>query len=33
MLHIKFHGNRFTGSGEEFGGLLPYMGVAIVLVM
>ena len=33
MLHIKFRGNRPTGSGEEdFEGFLPYMGVAAILV-
>ena len=26
MLHTKFRGNRFTGSGEE--DFLPYMGMA-----
>ena len=34
MLHTKFHGNQSTGSGEEdFEGVLPYMGVATILVM
>ena len=34
MLHIKFHGNRHTGSREEdFEGFLPYMGMAAILVM
>ena len=34
MLHTKFRGNRSTGSGEEdFEGVLPYMGVAAILVM
>ena len=33
MLHTKFHENRLTGSGEEaFGRVLPYMGVAAILV-
>ena len=34
MLHTKFHGNRPAGSGEEdFLRVLPYMGVAAILVM
>ena len=35
MLHTctKFRGNRSTGSGEDFEGFLPYMGVAAILVM
>ena len=36
MLHIKFHENQPTGSGEEdknFEWFLPYMGVAAILVM
>ena len=34
MLHTKFHGNLPAGSGEEdFEGFLPYMGVAVILVM
>ena len=34
MLHTKFHGNRFAGSGEEdFLRFLPYMGMAAILVM
>ena len=34
MLHIKFRGNRPTGSGEKiFEWFLPYMGVAAILVM
>ena len=34
MLHTKFRGNRPAGSGEEdFKGLLPYMGMAAILVM
>ena len=32
MLHTKFHGNRFNGSGEkDFERVLPYMGVAAIL--
>ena len=34
MLHTKFHGNLPTGSGEkDFGGFLPYMGVAAIFVI
>ena len=35
MLHTKFHGNRFKGSGkEEFEGFfLTYMGITAILVM
>ena len=34
MLHTKFHGNRPAGSGEEdFLRFLPYMGMAVILVM
>ena len=33
MLHTKFRGNRFTGSGVDFEGSLPYMGVAAIFVM
>ena len=34
MLHTKFRGNRPAGSGEEdFKGILPYVGIAAVLVM
>ena len=33
MLHTKFRGNRPAGSGEDFEGFLPYMGVAAILVM
>ena len=34
MLHTKFLGNRPAGSEEEdFEGILPYMGVAAILVM
>ena len=33
MQHTKFRGNRTIGSGEDFDGLLPYMGVAAILVM
>ena len=34
MLHTKFQGHRFIGSGEEdFLRFLPYMGMAAMLVM
>ena len=34
MLHVKFQGLRFSGSGEEdFLRFLPYMAVAVILVM
>ena len=34
MLHTKFQGHRFIGSGEEdFLSFLPYMGMAAMLVM
>ena len=33
MLHTKFRGNRPAGSGEDFNGFLPYMGVAAILVI
>ena len=33
MLHTKFCENRPAGSGEDFEGVLPYMGVAVILVM
>ena len=34
MLHTKFRGNRPAGSGEEdFERVLPYMGMAAILVM
>ena len=33
MLHTKFRGNRPAGSGEDFEGVLPYMGMAAILVM
>ena len=34
MLHTKFRGNRPAGSGVEvFEWFLPYMGVAVILVM
>ena len=34
MLHTKFRGNRPAGSGEEdLEGILPYIGVAAILVM
>ena len=32
MLHTKFCGNRSAGSGEDFEGFLPYMGVAILVM-
>ena len=33
MLHTKFNGNRSAGSGEDFKGFLPSMGVAAILVI
>ena len=34
MLHTKFRENRPAGSGGDyFEGVLPYMGVAAILVM
>ena len=33
MLHVKFRENRPAGPGEDFGRVLPYMGVADILVM
>ena len=33
MLHTKFHGNQLAGSGEDFKGFLPYMGMVAILVM
>ena len=34
MLHTKFHGNRPNGSGDEdFGSVLPFLCVAVILVM
>ena len=34
MLHAKFQDHRSSGSGEEyFSRLLPYMGMAAILVM
>ena len=33
MLHTKFRENRPAGSGEDFEGFLPYMGVAAILIM
>ena len=27
MLHTKFRGNRPAGSGDDFEGFLPYMGI------
>ena len=34
MLHTKFHVNRPAGSGEDdFLRVLPYMGMATILVM
>ena len=32
-LHTKFRENRPAGSGEDFEGFLPYMGMAAILVM
>ena len=33
MLQTKFRENWPAGSGEDFGRLIPYMGVAAILVM
>ena len=33
MLHTEFSGNRPASSEEDFKGVLPYMGVAAILVM
>ena len=33
MLHTKFQGHRPSGSGEDFKGFLPYMGLAAILVV
>ena len=33
MLHTNIRGNRSTGFGEDFEGILVYMGVAALLVM
>ena len=34
MLHAKFQDHRVSGSGEEiFLRVLPYMGMAVILVM
>ena len=33
MLHTNFRENRSIVSGEDSEGLLPYMGVAAILVM
>ena len=33
MLHTKFRENRLAGSGGDFEGFLPYMGMAAILVM
>ena len=34
MLHAKFQDHRSSGSGEEdFQSFLPYMGMAVILVM
>ena len=33
MLHTKFRGNRPAGSGEDFEGFLPYVGMTAILVM
>ena len=30
MLHTKFRGYRPVGSGEDFEGFLPYMGMAAI---
>ena len=32
MLHTKFRENLTAGSGEDFEGFLPYMGLAAILV-
>ena len=32
MIHNKFRGNRPAGSGEDFRRVLPYRGVAAILV-
>ena len=32
MLHTKFPRNRPAGSGEDFKGFSPYMGIAAILV-
>ena len=32
MLHTKLHENQPAGSGEDFRRVLPYMGVAAILV-
>ena len=33
MLHTKSQGHRPSGSGEDFKGVLPYMGMSAILVM
>ena len=33
MLHTKFHENGPAGSGEDFKGFLPYVGMVAILVM
>ena len=33
MIHDKVQENRISGSGEDFSRLLPYMGMAAILVM
>ena len=33
MLHTRFRKNLTAGSGEDFEGFLPDMGVAAILVM
>ena len=33
MLHTMFRGNQSAGSGEDFEGFLPHMGVVAILVM
>ena len=32
-LHAKFQNHRTSGSGEDFEGFLPYIGVAVIFVM
>ena len=33
MLHTKFRGNRFTGFVENFEGVLPYICMALILIL
>ena len=33
MLNTEFRENRPAGSGEDFEGVLPYMGMAAILVI